>query len=278
MKRRKTAVPPPPPLAPHHLLKTPYEAQERAASAATQRTPNVEEYEISAELYERLSTNLQNLPDNAPPAQRLLALCGAVCGAEVELLGKEGHEDESSALETVFTSFLASLKAAAERGSVQLSTLQDAPGIALADADLRVDLEARKAGLRNRLQMLKKEEEEWHELRAKVEDLEIGGAEAEAEGEGDQGEGAEPGSSAQAIEKYAGEEIAALKALREDVHRQITMQVDGVCTLVGNIEDLIERANQTAQDAQVQHHKKRFEPFPNVHSPKVLIRKIMEAP
>ena len=84
-----------------------------------------------------------------------------------------------------------------------------------------------------------------------------------------------PTTTAAAGEKYAAAEIAALKAIQQDVHRKITMQVDGVCTLVGNIEDLIDRANQTAQDVHVQHRKKRFENFPHIDSPKFLIKKLM---
>ena len=95
------------------------------------------------------------------------------------------------------------------------------------------------------------------------------GVAAEAEAE----EGDEPSTAP--AENYAAEEIAAVRALEQDIHRKITMQVDGVCTLVGNIEDLIDRANQTAQEVHVQHHKKRFEKFPHVDSPKFLIKKIM---
>lgn len=109
------------------------------------------------------------------------------------------------------------------------------------------------------------EEREWHELLAKVEELDIEDA-AVAEDES---------ASVGAVEKYAAEEIAALRALRQDVHRKVTMQVDGVCMLVGNIEDLIDRAHQTAQEVHMEHHKKIFESFPHVDSPKFLIKKIL---
>jgi hypothetical protein len=109
------------------------------------------------------------------------------------------------------------------------------------------------------------EEQDWHDLLAKVEELDIGEVSPEAE----------DGDLATTGDKYAQEELAALRALNKDVHRKITMQVDGVCTLVGNIEDLIDRANATAQEVHVQHHKKRFENFPHVDSPKFLLRKIM---
>lgn len=270
MKRRKTSVAPPPPVpvGPQtNYLRTPYEPQEtKCLSAGTsQRTPNVEEFELPPELYERLSQALHDLPENAAPVQRLLALCGSVCDAKLDILRKAGDKEDAFVLETVFKSFLESLNSAAESGSIQFAVPPSSTALELGDEDLRVDLEARKAGLRNRLALLKKEEQEWHDLLAKVEDLDIGEVSPEAEDE----------EIAAVGDKYAPEELAALRALNRDVHRKITMQVDGVCILVGNIEDLIDRANATAQEVHVQHHKKRFENFPHVDSPKFLLRKIM---
>ena len=97
--------------------------------------------------------------------------------------------------------------------------------------------------------------------------MDLGDGSALAEDEGTSTGGAEG--------HYAGEEIAALRALRQDMHRKVTMQVDGVCMLVGNIEDLIDRANLIAQEVHMEHHKKRFERFPHVDSPKFLIKKLL---
>ena len=160
MKRRKTIVEDPATAAADgggtqaSLLQTPYEQQERG-SVATQRTPNVEEYEISAELYERLSHNLHNLPETAGPSDRLLALCGSVCAAELEILRKGGKLEDVAVLEIVFSSFLEALKAAAEGGDLQFAAVSSGSP-EMGDEDLRVDLEARKAGLKNRLQILNK--------------------------------------------------------------------------------------------------------------------------
>lgn len=123
---------------------------------ATQRTPNVEEFEISAELYERLGNSLQNLPDGAPPADRLLALCSSVCRAELDTLAKESNPEAQAALDAVFSAYLDSLSTATEQGAVQFAEPATASKLALDADDLKVDLEARKAGLRKRLQILKK--------------------------------------------------------------------------------------------------------------------------
>ena len=112
------------------------------------------------------------------------------------------------------------------------------------------------------------EEEEWHELMAKVDQLDIEQEQIAANEE-------DPSTSA-AAEKHAGQEIAALRALNKDLHCKVTMQVDAVCKLVGNIEDLIDRANQTAQDVHVRQHQKRFENFAHIDSPQVLLKKVMQ--
>jgi len=139
-----------------NALKTPYEDIERA-SIASQRTPNVEEYEISAELYDRLSRSLHNLPETAPPSDRLVVVCSSVCRAEVEILKQTGQGALASMLDQVFSSYMASLSNAAEQGAIQFAQ-PAAPGdkLILDADDLKVDLEARKAGLRNRLNMLHK--------------------------------------------------------------------------------------------------------------------------
>jgi hypothetical protein len=159
MKRRKTSVAPPPPIPagpPTQFLRTPYEQQERLSAGTSQRTPNVEEFELPAELYERLSQALHNLPENAAPVERLLALCGSVCDAKLDILKKHGDTEDAVVLETVFKSFLDSLKSAAESGSIQFAAPPSSSVLELGDEDLKVDLEARKAGLRNRLELLKK--------------------------------------------------------------------------------------------------------------------------
>ncbi len=162
MKRRKTSVAPPPAMPagppPTNFLRTPYEPQEtRGLSAGgSQRTPNVEEFELPPELYERLSQALHNLPENAAPVERLLALCGSVCDAKLDILNKAGDTEDAAVLDKVFKSFLESLKTAAESGSIQFAAPPSSSVLELGDEDLKVDLEARKAGLRNRLALLKK--------------------------------------------------------------------------------------------------------------------------
>lgn len=249
-----------------NVLATPYGQQERS-SMATQRTPCVEEYEITAELYEHLSRSLHEVPEGALASDRLLAICGSVCRAEVEVLAKEGKPELTTTLDTIFKAFLDSLTASARQGMIRFSTPVN-PLLELDADDLKVDLEARKSGLKNRLEILQKEESEWHDLLSKVEELDLGTSALEDQ------EGGQEGASVE----YAREEIAALRALQHDVHRQMTAQVDGVCMLVGNIEDLIDRANRTAQEVQIQNHQRRFRAFKHMNSPARLIKAIIQAP
>lgn len=73
----------------------------------------------------------------------------------------------------------------------------------------------------------------------------------------------------------AAEEIQELQALKESIQKQLTMQVEGVSLVVGNIEDLIEQANEKAAIAQKKYHSERFKAFPHVNSPARLIKAIV---
>jgi len=110
------------------------------------------------------------------------------------------------------------------------------------------------------------EEEEWEALLHKVEALELNLPE-----DGKQAEG-EPGTS------VAMEEIASLRQADQSLQKQLTMQVDGVCLVVGNIEDLVDRANETMREVTKQHHDQKFKSLPHFNSPARLIRAIVRQP
>lgn len=121
---------------------------------ATQRTPNVEEYEISAELYDRLTKALHDFPQDGPVSGRLLAICSSVCAAEMDTVKKSSNATVSDALEIIFESFLNKLSTALDDGSIAV-----APSTAsedFAQADLKIDIESRKLGLKRRLEILEK--------------------------------------------------------------------------------------------------------------------------
>lgn len=111
------------------------------------------------------------------------------------------------------------------------------------------------------------EEQEWHDLLAKVQTLDIKPPSNDSEQAAH--------NTAAAVDSLAGEEIAALQALQHDVHRRLTLQVDAVCMLIGNMEDLIEKAQDTMHEAQTQLHAQRLKAFPHVYSPARLIRAIV---
>ena len=158
MKRRKTipqAALAGPSGVPAHLLKTPYEQQERA-SMATQRTPPVEEYEVCEELYKHLSEKLNQIPENAQPIERIMTMCGALCQAEMEKCVNHGDRETADILDEVCGQYLGLVKHGVLQGTIRVAPdMYNSGSIQLGDADLKVYLEARKAGLRNRLQLLK---------------------------------------------------------------------------------------------------------------------------
>ena len=102
---------------------------------------------------------------------------------------------------------------------------------------------------------LLQEEQEWQALLDKVEHLDQQQLAVVA------GAGAAPSGEAPiaALEAEAGlvaghpavDELAALARLHAGVHRRLAMQVEGVCKLVGDVEEMVERANRGAQAVQV---------------------------
>lgn len=155
IKRRKTELGGPrgpAEMAVAEQLKTPYEQDK--TSCASQRTPNVEEFEITEELYDRLNRNLRNLPEGAPPAERLVAICTSICDAEAALLGKHDHEQDKEAVDTLFKKFILSLEKEAQQGLLCFVETECEENTLSDYEDLKVDLEARKMGLRSRLQAL----------------------------------------------------------------------------------------------------------------------------
>lgn len=158
LKRRKTQVPtglpsgaPASDSADLQHLKTPNSPTQRGPSATCSRIPHVDEYEISEELYHRLSHSLEALPEAAAPEHRFAAVCTSVCDAEVDLAAKSGNPSLAAALADVFNAFNLSLPKAVAAGSVQL--VAPVPAAEEIDQeDLKIDLHARKAGLRGRLQ------------------------------------------------------------------------------------------------------------------------------
>lgn len=109
------------------------------------------------------------------------------------------------------------------------------------------------------------EEKEWNDLLSKVDSLDL-----EAPVYLEKG-GENPSTSV----NMAAEEIQELQALKDSIQKQVTMQVEGVSLVVGNIEDLIEQANEKATLAQKRYHSERFKAFPHVNSPARLIKAIV---
>ena len=226
-------------------------------SATPQRTPNVEEYEISAELYNRLT---EVLHDDLTDGARLLAVCSSVCAAELDEINKDGGERVASALETVFGNFMDGIAAALDDESIQMAPVVDE----FDGDDFKVDIASRKLGLRRRLDILRKEEQDWGDLLAKVDAIDLSVEVV-----------AEEAASGRVNTELAADEILGLQQLQESMQKHVTTQVEGVSLVIGNIEDLIEKANSKAQDAQKTLHSQRYKEYQHVSSPKRLIKAIV---
>lgn len=109
------------------------------------------------------------------------------------------------------------------------------------------------------------EEKEWNDLLSKVDSLDLEAPVYPKDG---------PENPSTSVD-MAAEEIQELQALKESIQKQLTMQVEGVSLVVGNIEDLIEQANEKAALAQKKYHNERFKAFPHVNSPARLIKAIV---
>jgi hypothetical protein len=240
---------------------TPPVAKLGTAEATPQRTPNVEEYEISANLYNRLT---EALHDDLTDASRLLAMCSSVCAAELDELNQAGDGRLASALEAVFSNFMDGIAAALDDESIQMAPVVDE--VDCGD-DFKVDVASRKLGLQRRLDILKKEEQEWSDLLAKVDSIDLSVEVV-----------ADEGASGRVNMELAADEIRGLQQLQESMQKQVITQVEGVSLIVGNIEDLIEKANTKAQDAQKNLHTRRYKEYPLVNSPKRLIKAIVRNP
>jgi len=127
------------------------EPPRQPSQTTPQRTPNVEEYEISAELYNRLTKALHDFPDTAPPSSRLLAVCSSVCAAEIDQVRKRGDEDIAVALESVFGNFMDGIA-----GAIDNETIKMAPTVEPLDEDFKIDIASRRLGLQRRLDILEK--------------------------------------------------------------------------------------------------------------------------
>lgn len=125
--------------------------KEKQSLQTPQRTPNVEEYEISAALYNRLTKALHDFPESAPPSSRLLAVCSSVCAAEIDEVRGRGDEDIAVALESVFGDFMDGIAGAIDNESIKMASIVEP-----FDEDFKIDIASRRIGLQRRLDILEK--------------------------------------------------------------------------------------------------------------------------
>lgn len=111
------------------------------------------------------------------------------------------------------------------------------------------------------------EEREWAELLQKVDALDLDANVPEIP--------KQQSSSGAVMDELAGDEIQGLQQLHESIQKQVSTQVEGVSLIVGNIEDLIEKANKKTLDAQKVLHAERYKEYPHVNSPARLIKAII---
>ena len=109
------------------------------------------------------------------------------------------------------------------------------------------------------------EEREWAELLQRVDTLQLDVPDIACD----------EGTNGDVMKNLAGDEIQGLEELRDSIQRQVSTQVEGVSLIVGNIEDLIDKANKKTRDAQKALHAERYKEYPHVNSPARLIKAIV---
>ena len=216
-----------------------------AAAAARDSRHEADQHEVTSQLYRRLTSACRSLGEQAPPAELLLAYASSVCGAEVDRAATNAALAVS--LADVFQGFQLALASELRRGSVRVA----AHGAAQASGEVSqldqqhcaVDLDARKAGLRARLASFEREEAEWQALLLKAEELDSQLA-AECTSAGG-------GAAAVPQDCSAPDSLLGLERSQRELHRRLAMQVEGLCKLVGDVEELVDGANRSAQATQV---------------------------
>lgn len=256
----------------NHYYKTPLEKEvgvhNPPRSGKIQRSPNVEEYEISENLYDKLSTSLGQSANKAPE-ELLLALCSAVCEAELENIAQRNQPYLRDNVQKVLKSFLTSLAEATRIGSIKCAeTTPRHAGMDSEGEDLHIDLEARKAGLRNRLQLLQEEEKQWNNTISSVQAIQVA-----KDNEPEEKATEEPHTST-----FAAEEIQALKSLKEDLPRVLTQQIDGLEMVLKHMEEIVAQNIATVKEVKSGMFRRRFQPFQYINSPQKLIKIIAKPP
>eukprot|EP00884_Botryococcus_braunii_P022208 jgi/Botrbrau1/8671/Bobra.0087s0024.1 len=128
----------------------------------------------------------------------------------------------------------------------------------------------RLAYLQTRVQTLEREKEEWQRLAEEHHQMaeELGLTPADAASPQDR------------MAPDAAEEALALSqdlsSARQDAHRQICLQVEGLSALVEGVEELVGRAERQCGLLQAHWHRDKFRKFPHVDSPARLIRDIIQ--
>ncbi|KAK9830462.1 hypothetical protein WJX72_011902 [[Myrmecia] bisecta] len=273
------------------------------------------------------------VPADASPAVRLAALCEAICREELEAAQQRygGSSDPKSAdrlaaVQQFLSGIPAAVNQAVADGSLRIQGLAagsqaGAPGSDEAAAEatgagsssalgLAVDLEARKAGLRARLERFRAEEAEWKQVLQQADDMVAAtapadlpaGSAAQPALEGGSGPaagaaatgsmvlpasdgGSEPAAAAPAGDAPPGFAVAGgsgavglLRARQEEAYRAVALQVEGLCAMVGGVEDLVSKAERHCSLMQAEYHQEKFRTFPHIDSPARLIREMVRPP
>eukprot|EP00887_Chlorella_sp_A99_P004054 scaffold11.g4054.t1 len=221
----------------------------------------------------------------AATAQQLAALCSRLCLEEAAALGSEGQLAE--ALQQIAGGFGAAVAQAAAAGQIRVAQAGAAPQRQAAahaqGATLPAPAPQRHPSSES--EAATPEEAEWQALLGKAERLPELEAGAEAAAAADQQQRQQQQEDGSAGDPRPPEAVV-LEQLHRDAHRRLAMQagrgggraasaarpVEGVCMLVGDVEELVERASRNAQAVQAGYHAHKFQPFPHVESPAHLIK------
>ncbi|DBA81893.1 hypothetical protein WJX77_011732 [Trebouxia sp. C0004] len=316
--------------SPHRAAPGEVAAAEAAAQESVERARD--KTSTAHHTSEATTALLEQLPADMSQHYRLASLCQLLCSAELEDLSAGNPSvplDPAVArvVENVLRTFVHSVQSAAADGTLQAEP-QTEPGAAKTDRDaeddvmFKVDLEARKAGLRAQLAAFTQEEEEWQEVLAQQDTWQHA-----AESSSPQAR-AQPGNLPADAALAAGQEAAApdnaqggasgpeahnlavqtdladalvptatdqsraalvvepgswlpgqagvLRKAEVDAHRKVAMQVEGLCSMVSGVEELVAKAEKHCTAMQARYHQERFRTHPHIDSPAKLIQELLK--
>ncbi|KAA6426705.1 MAG: hypothetical protein FRX49_03815 [Trebouxia sp. A1-2] len=275
-------------------------AAQESVEQAADKTPTAQHTS------EATTALLEQLPADMSQPDRLASLCQLLCAAELKDLSAGSPSvplDPAVAkvVENVLETFVHTVQSAAADGTLQAEP-QTEPKAAKTDPAaendvmFKVDLEARKAGLRAQLAAFIKEEEEWQEVLAQQDTWQHAAepfsprasaqpgnrpadaalATGEAAAAFVSAGSAQGGAPAPEADDHAVQADLADALVPAGADQSAAALVEGLCSMVSGVEELVAKAEKHCTAMQARYHQERFRTHPHIDSPAKLIQELLK--